>query len=199
MTDIPTPINDYSTPMEVSQQYTPNNLSEGKKVTYKTPFNCTLCFLVCGFFFFGIFVSSFYIIDGIIKGGLPSLVGMLPLFFSIAAIVLGSIYSLYNIFTIDINLGIIDIYSKKIFCCCNKKRIIEFNNIEQISIQTDTSKNIQTIGTSYKVFEVIFKLNNGKNIKGITGIELNSEGNEVFRIFRDALPQNIPINGNLAY
>ena len=204
MTDIPTPINssdDYSTPMETLQQYTPNNLSEGNKVTYKTPFNSILCFLVCAFLIVGIFASSFNIIDGIITGQLPRALGggIIPLFFPITAIVLGSIYSLYYIFTIDTNLGIIDIYSKKIFCCCNKKRIIEFNIIEQISIQTDASTKFLIGGTSYNAFEAIFKLYNGRNIKGISGIDKNGEGNEVFRIFRDALPQNIPINENLTY
>jgi len=88
MTDIPTPINysgDYSTPMKSLQQYTPNNLSEGNKVTYKTPFNRTLCFLVCAFLIVGIFVSSFNIIDGIITGELPRALGggIIPLFFQL--------------------------------------------------------------------------------------------------------------------
>ena len=202
MADIPTPLNssgDYSTPMEALQQYTPNNLSEGNKVTYKTPFNHTLCFLVCIFLIVGIFVSTFNIIDGIITGNLLMALGggIPPLIFPIIAIVLGSIYSLYFIITIDTNLGIITIYSKKIFCCCNKKHIIEFNIIEEISIQTDASINFLKGENSDDTFEVIFKLYNGRNIKGISGIDKNGEGNEVFRIFRDALPQNIPINGNL--
>ena len=159
MADIPTPINssdDYSTPMEALQQYTPNNLSEGNKVTYKTPFNRILCFLVYVFLIVGIFASSFNIIDGIITGELPRALGggIIPLFFPIVAIVLGSIYSLYFIITIDKELGIITIYSKKIFCCCNKKRIIEFNIIEQISIQTDASTKYLIGGNSYNVLKL---------------------------------------------
>ena len=88
MTDIPTPINssdDYSTPMEALQQYTPNNLSEGNKVTYKTPSNYVICFLVYVFLFIGIFASSFNIIDGIITGELPRALGggIIPLFFQL--------------------------------------------------------------------------------------------------------------------
>ena len=199
MTDIPTPINssdDYSTPMEALQQYTPNNLSEGNKVTYKTPFNRILCFLVYVFLIVGIFASSFNTIDGIITGELPRALGggIIPLFFPIVAIVLGSIYSLYFIITIDKELGIITIYSKKIFCCCNKKRIIEFNIIEQISIKSITSTNSQKGENSNDTFEVIFKLYNGRNIKGFSGSDTNYEGNRIFTIFRDSLPQNIPIN-----
>ena len=101
---------------------------------------------------------------------------------------------MYFIITIDKELGIIDIYSKKIFCCCNKKRIIEFNIIEQISIKTITSTNSQKGENSDDAFEVIFKLYNGRNIKGISGFDNNYEGKRIFRIFRDDLPQNIPIN-----
>ena len=119
MTDIPTPINsstDYSTPMEVFQQSTSNNLTQRNKVTYKTPFNYIICIIVCTFFFVGIFISSFNIYDGMTTGELPRILGggILPLFFSIAAIILGSIFNLYYIFTIDTDIGNIAIYSKKI-------------------------------------------------------------------------------------
>jgi len=106
---------------------------------------------------------------------------------------------LYFIITIDKDLGIITIYSKKIFCCCNKKRIIEFNIIEQISIKSINSTNSQKGENSDDTFEVIFKLYNGRKIKGISGLDTNYEGNRIYRIFRDALPQNIPITRDLAY
>ena len=216
MTDFPPPTNGpYAQPLygPTSSNYPPQNpptqyqppiqvnQSSVSNAHYRTPCNCIVGFICVVFFIVGIAASAFMISTGISSGDSQQILfGLLPLIFTLVAFILGSCISLYFSIDIENSFGTISIKKTKLFFCFSKKEIIEVNNLQQVIVQTDYSTNYEINGVHYNAFEIIFKLNDGREVKGCSGvIDKNGEGRRAFVVMRNALPQNIAFGGNLAY
>ena len=186
----------YQQPIQVNQP-----VSMGSNATYKTPCNCIVGFFVVTFFTVGVAVFAFMFASGISSRQTSTILfSFIPLIFTAVAIILGSCISLYSIINISATLGTIIINNKKMCFCCSKQQILQINNLQQVIVQTDYSTNYEINGVHYNAFEVIFKLSDGSEIKGFSGvIDKNGEGRRAFQVIRNALPQRIGFGGNLAY
>jgi len=187
----------YQPPIEV---YQPVN-SYGSDVTYRTPCNCIVGFIVVIFFIVGVGVFSFMIVNGISTGQTQTiLMAFIPLIFSVVATILGSCISLYVIINISATSGLIIINKKKMCFCFSKQEVVQINDLQQVIVQTDYTTHYEINGVHYDAFEVIFRLSDGREVKGCSGIiDKNGEGRRAFQIIRNALPQRIVFGGNLAF
>ena len=168
---------------------------------YKTPCNCIVGCICVAFFIVGIGASALMISTGISVGNSEQILfGLIPLVFTSVAVILGSCISLYFSIDIENSFGTIIIKKVKLFFCFSKKEILQVNDLQQVVVQTDYSTTYEINGVHYDAFEIIFKLNDGREVKGCSGvIDKNGEGRKAFNIVRSALPQNIAFGGNLAY
>jgi len=191
----------------IPQQYQPqiplnqNYNSPGINATYKSPYFSTICFMIIFIF---LFASGFGVvmIVGTIKGEYKMmLAGLIVSFILFLCIFLaGSLINVNSIITIESSLGTVKIIRRKICCCFNKRYNININEIRLVIVQTDNKMSYQSGKTTYKSFEIVFKLNNGKEIKACTGaINENGEARKAFLTIRNALPSSIPFTGDLAY
>ena len=182
------------------QVYQPVN-SYGSNATYKTPCNCIVGTIVVIFFIVGIGIFSFMIATGISSGQTETILfAFIPFIFALIATILGSCISLYVIINISATLGTIIINKKKMCFCFSKQEIVQINDVQQVIVQTDYSTNYEINGVHYNAFEVIFKLVDGREVKGCSGIiDKNNEGRRAFQIIRNALPTRIVFGGNLAF
>ena len=205
MTDLPTqndpkniPLNsspqnvDYQNPSSIETNQS-NNHSEAN-IIYKTPFNALICFLVLMFFIMWIgmeILFTFFLIGS--SDGLNGIyILFIPLILLIISIIIGSCCNLYYSFTIDKNSGVIYIDIKKMCCCFNKKKVVLIKNIIKFIVQTDVKASYKYNGVLHKFFEIIFVLNDGRIVKGCSGVvDINEEGKKAFNILRDNLPQSI--------
>ena len=184
-------------PIQVNQPYN----SSGTNASYRTPCNCIMGTIVVIFFLCGVGVFSMMFFIGISSGELGIIFSaFIPLIFAVVATVMGTVCSLYYSINVEAAFGTITIYKKKMCFCCNKKETIQVNELQQVIVQTDYSTNYEINGVHYNAFEIIFKLNDGREVKGCSGvIDKNGEGRRAFVVMRNALPQNIAFGGNLAY
>ena len=141
------------------------------------------------------------IVNGISTGQTQTiLMAFIPLIFSVVATILGSCISLYVIINISSTSGLIIINKKKMCFCFNKQECVQINDLQQVIVQTDTTTRYTECGERYYSFEVIFRLSDGREVKGCSGIiDKDGEGRRAFQIIRNALPQRIVFDGNLAY
>ena len=191
---------DYVTPLELEGPMIHDNLGPGNNMIYKTPYEYILCIIVYSFLGLMTPVQTIFIVDYIRKGGNDmGFWNFFPSIFIIAALIIGSLSTLYSNVEIDSNLGIVIVISRKIFCCCRKKRIIDIKDIQQAIVQTDPTKHFVVNRHEIGAYEVIFKLLNGTDFTCFKGVmDKNGEGKKFSKMLRGALPQNIPITGNLA-
>ena len=76
---------------------------------------------------------------------------------------------------------------------------MKINDLQQVIAQTDNSCFHCSKG-GRKSFKVIFRLSNGIEVEGCSGIKNEGdEGRRAFLIIRNALPSRIIFDGNLAY
>lgn len=185
------------TPIQVNQ---PVN-SYGSNATYKTPCNCIVGTIVVIFFIVGVGISALMVFLGISNHDVKlALIAFFPLIFAIVATILGSCISISVVLEISATLGTIVINKKKMCFCFSKQEIVQINDLHQVIVQTDLSTNYEINGVHYNAFEVIFKLSDGREVKGCTGIiDKNGEGRKAFQIIRNALPSRIGFGGDLAY
>ena len=188
--------NQYQPPIQVNQPYnTPRT-----NTYYRTPINFILLLMFIALFITGIGVTAQIFSEMSPDDTQYIYFNFFPLIFTLAAIIMGSIFSLYHAINIETSFGTIIIKKVKICCCFNKKTVIQINELQQIIIQTDYSTRYSINGAHYFGFEIIFKLVDGREIKGLSGvIDKNNEGRKVFSMLRNAVPQNIAFGGNLAY
>jgi len=141
------------------------------------------------------------IVTGILNGdSYGALIGLFPLLFAVVATILGSCISLYVIINISSTSGTIIINKKKMCFCFSKKEIVQINDLQQVTVQTDYSTHYEINGVHYDAFEIIFRLSDGREVKGCSGIiDKNGEGRRAFQIIRNALPSRIVFGGNLAF
>ena len=92
---------------------------------------------------------------------------------------------------------IITIKDPKLFCCFNKKRKIQINQLQQVIIESYVSHSGEH---DWNYSKIIFKLVDGKEVKGFDIMdETKKEGRNAFLILRSIIPQNIVFGGNLTY
>ena len=181
------------------------NKNKNKKtkndVTYETPCNCIIGFIVVIFFIVGICLFSIILSNGISKGQSKTIIiAFIPLTFVIIAIILGSVISLYFIINISATSGIIIINKKKVCFCFSKQEVLQINDLQQVIVQTDNHCHHTINGKRYNSFEVIFRLSDGREVIGCSGImNKDCEGRRAFQFIRNALPPRIVFGGNLAY
>ena len=182
-------------PLQVNQ---PNY---GKNAFYKTPCNFITGCIVVSFFIAGIGASVLMIVIGISSGQTEMIFfGLIPLLFAVIATILGSCSSLYVTINISPTFGNIIINKKKMCFCFNKQEILQINDVQQLIAQTDPHTTYEKNGVHYNAFKVIFKLSDGREVVGCSGIiDKNGEGRRAFQIIRESLPPKIGYGGNLAY
>jgi len=189
--------NMYQPPIQVNQPYN----SSGANAIYRSPLNCIICVIVTMFFIMGTGIAVLMVYLGISSGDTNLLfIALFPLLFTLISCIMGSLMSVYFSINIQATFGTIIISKKKMCCCFSKKEILQINDVQQVIVQTDYSTTYQINGVPYSAFEIIFKLRDGREVKGLSGvIDKNGEGRKAFVIIRNALPQNIAFGGNLAY
>ena len=141
-------------------------------------------------------------IVGAVKGEykmmLAGLIVSLILYLSI--FLAGSLINVNSIITIESSLGTVKIIRRKICCCFNRRYTININEIRLVIVQTDNRMTYKSGKNTINCFEIIFQLNNGREIKGCSGaIDENGEARKAFLTIRNALPSSIPFTGDLAY
>ena len=189
-------------PLTVNQGYNSNYMpGPGSNVTYTTPCNCIIGVIVTVFFIFG---TTFFIVLIALaisnQDGKFVLISLFPLVFSIVATVLGIKYDLCASITVDQYLQTVVIKSKKMCCCYSGTNIIQMSEIQQVIVQIDQTTSYRINRVYYNDFEIIFKLVNGREVRGCSGvINKNNEGARAASILRNALPPNIPFGGELCY
>ena len=197
------PISYQQQPIRVNQPVRSHKKKKKKKskATYKTPCDYSNGFMVTIFFIFGVGFFSFMIATGISNVQSQAiLLAFIPLIFVVVATILGSCISLYVIINISSTSGLIIINKKKMCFCFNKQECVQINDLQQVIVQTDTTTRYKKCGERYYSFEVIFKLSDGIEVKGCSGIiDKDGEGRRAFQTIRNALPPRIVFGGNLAY
>jgi len=183
---------------------TPNNeymMSPPCKTVYTTPCEFITGTISFCFFFVGTGASVTMVIIGITSGEIVLMfVGLFPLIFAVVGTVIGSISSIYYKITIDPISKMITINVKKMCCCFNKTIEIGMGEVQEVIVKTDPSTSYTINGVYYKAFEVLFKLIDGRIIKGCTGIiNKGGEAKKAFSIIRNGFPSNIPFSGDLVY
>lgn len=187
----------YLSQIQLNQNYN----SSGINVTYKSPFFSGICFLVFCLFLFATGFGSIMIVGAVQSEYRMMLAGLIVSFILFLIIFLvGTLINVNSIITIESSLGTVKIIRRKICCCFNRRYTININEIRQVIVQTDSKMNYQSGNTKYNSFEIIFQLNNGREIKGCSGaIDENGEARKAFLTIRNALPNSIPFIGDLAY
>ena len=187
----------YQPQIQLNQNYN----SSGINATYKSPFFSTLCFIVIFIFLFATGFGSIMIV-GAVKGEYKMmLAGLIVSFILYLSIFLaGSLINVNSIITIESSLGTVKIIRRKICCCFNRRYTININEIRLVIVQTDNRMTYKSGKNTINCFEIIFQLNNGREIKGCSGaIDENGEARKAFLTIRNALPSSIPFTGDLAY
>ena len=187
-------------PLTINQGYNTKNMScPGPNVTFTTHCNCVEGGLIIFFFTLGTSLFIFLITHSIIdQNGQLVLAGLVPLILIIISIVLGSKNSLCVSITVDYKLQAVIIKSKRMCFCFSKSKTIQIKEIHQVIVQTDPTNVYTCNGFRYNAYEIIFKLVDGREVKGCSGlIDVHNEGARVASILRNALPQNIIFGGDL--
>ena len=167
---------------------------------YSTQWNRVVCVISSAFFIVGIIASSLMLTTGIYdKVNIVLYLSFIPLIFTVVGSALGSCSNLYASINISSASRTITIRKHKVCFCFNDKVVIKINDLQQVIVQTDNRTHYEENGNSYNAFEVIFKLIDGREVKGCTGmINKNGEGTRVYQIIRNALPPSIAFGGDLA-
>ena len=149
----------------------------------------------------GVLFIIIIIVNGIKKGQSKTiLMAFIPLVFVIIAIICGSRKVLYFNINISVTSGLIIIDKKKICFCFSNQEVVQINDLQKVIVQTDKTTSYTINNVIYYSFEVIFRLSNGREVEGCSGIiDKDGEGRRAFRIIRNALPPRIFFGGNLAY
>ena len=177
-------------PIQVKQDYN----SSIRNATYESPFEYIICILVVMFFIIGTFITIIIILIGIANNSIEfALFALIPFLFTFIAIILGSCINVYSIINIESSSGTVIIRRKRMCCCFNRKHVININSIKEVIVQTDGHTSYEINGVHYDAFEVIFILNDGREIVGCSGaINKDGELSQAYNILRNALPKNIP-------
>ena len=198
------------TPLDIGQQPPINtsNISniqsdgcEGSRVHYRTPlntFHCTAC--PVGIFAVLLFGSVFTLV--LIQNPDDK---TFPIFGYIFITIWGIGFigvSGCGILCISID---IDPYSREIIIktrkmcfCFGKKKVFQFDNVQKVIIQKDTSMTYNINDVHYDSFKMQILLYSNEVIDVFSGvIDKDYESNRVYGIFRKSLPNNILVELDL--
>ena len=95
--------------------------------------------------------------------------------------------NIYVIINISYTLGTIIIEKKRMFHCYNKQEIIQINEVKELIIEDQEG-----------LFNLKFKLSDGKYVYGLNEMYDNGEGKKVLEIMKNALPERISLVDNLS-
>ena len=124
-----------------------------------------------------------------------NLLWLIPFFIALIGFILG-VTTLETSINVDLYLGIIAITDTKFFCCFNRHKKVQINELKQIILESYASHKKHNPHYS----KLIFKLVDGKEVKGFDILDENKrEGRNAFEILRNVFPKNIPFEGNLTY
>ena len=189
-------------PLNVNQNYNSFNMSgPDSNVTYTTPCNYIIGVIIVAFFIMGTAFFALIIFLAIYNEDAKLIfVCPFPLIFTVVSIVLGIRRNIYYTITVDHYLKTVNIKSKRMCICCSKSNSIQISEIRQVIIRIDHGTSYNINGVYYNAFEIIFKLINGNDVRGCSGvINKNNEGARAASILRNSLPQNIIFGGELLY
>ena len=177
-------------PIEVKQV----NNNSIHNASYESPFEYITCILVVMFFTIGTFIGIIFILIGIANNSIEfALFSLIPFFFPLVATILGSCSNIYSIINIESSSGTVIIKRRKICCCFNRKHVININSIKEVIARNDGHTSYEINGVHYNAFEIIFVINDGREIVGCSGaINKDGELGQAYDILRNALPNNIP-------
>ena len=183
--------------LSVNPGYTPNLVLPN--VTYSTPCNLVVGCVSTGFFIAGSLVFIFLIVFSIIKEDIIfALLSFFPLIFIVASFLIGTCFDLGSSITVDHNLQIVNVKTKKMCFCFTKTNIIQLNEIRGVIARIDHSTTYEINGVPYNAFEIIFQLVDGRQVSGCSGvINKNDEGIRAASILRKSFPPNIIFSGDL--
>lgn len=175
-----------------------NNTNNGMYI-YSSPFNCFAFSMVFSLFSIGIGLFIVFIVLGIHNDlGFWLFMLFLPIFLIVLSIIFSCVISLRDKIVIDLKTGLINTKTQKFLFCFGQKNTFSLIEIEQVIIQVNPNLHYMENEISYDCFDVIFRLLNGKEIKGASGIiNKNNECKKVIDFMKKGIPQNIPINGDL--
>ena len=199
------PTNDYSksynTPLaEATTPFSNNKSNIGANETYKTPKQYWLI--------------AVFLIGFIIGGGILSLFIFLTIsgkvedksfyYFGYPFIIIwmfgwicgGGCFEFYTSIHINSFLRQITIKRIKLFFCLNKKKVIEFHNINKIIIKKDSVASIDNDDNPIQreIFKIMILLTNNQVFIATSDIsDHNLESRKAFDILRNSLPSNIQI------
>ena len=166
---------------------------------YSSPFNCFAFSMIFSLFSIGIGLFIVFIILGIHNDLVFWLFMLfLPIFLIVLSIIFSCAISLRDKIVIDFEKGLIYTKTQKFLFCFGQKNTFSLIEIEQVIIQVNPNLHYTEDEIAYDCFDVIFRLLNGKEIKGASGvINKNNECRKAIDFMKKGIPHNIPINGDL--
>ena len=183
--------NQSSIKVNQQQPYAGNGIS----VTYRTPCKCVIYIIICHSLFLIILGTTIFII--MFSQNVNILIYLFPLIITLIGLLMGICNTLGTSINVEPYFGIITITDKKLFCCFNRKRKVQINQIQQIIVESYVSRGDEY---DYNYSKLMFKLVDGKEVKGFDMFDDDKkEGRNAFVILRSGVPQNIPFGGNLAH
>lgn len=196
--------NDYNTPLNNSTPYNSNQNqpsiqvnqscnNNGSNIVYKSPCNAGIVMMgICSIF---VLLFGGSIIFMMLYQGIKIYFCLIPLIFFLIGLAMLIFGNMGSSISIEPYFGTIIITKKKFLFCFNRKKIIQFNEIQQVIVESYMSHGEED---DYPYFRVKFKLKDGKEIEACSDSNDHGEGRKAFEAIKNALPQNIPFGGDLA-
>lgn len=141
------------------------------------------------FFFWLLFIilgliAACILLSFMIKGKIPYVIILGPIFFMIIPSIATGWFPLYNTITIDKNKGIIISKKFSTCLCCWKKTVCNINEIKEIYSEINSSMNYRINNVPYNGFNIIIELVNGRKVTVIKGdIDKDRRKEEVLDFF----------------
>ena len=174
--------------------------NKNKNLSYTSPYDRAFFCPIVMLYIFAVaaLIGSILLL---IKGG--GTLWLILLIFSILIFLGGYAlgYSFANYESISVNLdknSLIITKHNYIFCFLNKNNEITLKDINKVLIQKNEGFQPEEIDIHYELFDIIFKLNDDTEIKGITNISVEKdECLKVIGFARNAFPKSISIEGDI--
>ena len=181
---------------------TSDNLINNKNtnLSYISPHDLTFFVPITIIFIFGVFVLIGSILLIIYEGGFLWLILLIfSLLIFLGGYALG--YNFANYESISVNLdknSLIITKHNYIFCFLDKNNEINLKDIRKILIQKNEGFQTEEIDIHYELFDIIIKLNDDTEIKGISNLSVEKdECLKAISFARNAFPKFISIEGDI--
>ena len=127
---------DYNTPNNQTP-FSQNNANQNQSsiqdsgneisVTYRTPCECVVYIIICNSLFLMFSQNE------------DILICLIPLVITLIGLLMGIYITLETSINVEPYFGIITIKDKKLFCCFNRKRKVQINELQQIIVESYVS------------------------------------------------------------